>query len=215
LIKVFIGTDPKDWLYNEVLRLSILKRTQSPVEFLELKYIPVKIDAKNISFNRFAIPESCNFQGRAIYLDAKCLVLEDIKKLFELPIKKGVLALPKEIGGEQGRDMDVMVMECDLLKDWNILRWAPVLARDRQVFNRTLWGLPKGLNHDYFEDLPPEWNSSVMPCSLLRGEPGNPEFLRELREAIHSKDIPETFIQKEIRQGNINASLLDELWNQA
>lgn len=216
MIKIYIGTDPKDWLYNEVLRLSILKRTQSPVEFLELKYIPAKIDAKSSDFNRFAIPESCKYEGKALYLGAKTLIFDDVQKLYDLPAPNGALALPKEIGGEPGRDLNVMVLDCAKLKEWNVVRWAPALARDRQVFNRTLWGLPNGLSHKYFDDLPVEWNSSQRPCSLLSYQDDtNPEFLQELRSAIQSHDIPESFIQKEIKQGNLHPRLLDALWNQA
>ena len=63
---------------------------------------------------RFAVPEICNFEGRAIYLDADMLVLADIAELWDMKPAAG-------FGIRAISDMrtDVAVIDCSFFnKDW-------------------------------------------------------------------------------------------------
>jgi lipopolysaccharide biosynthesis glycosyltransferase len=44
---------------------------------------------------RWAIPESCNFEGRAIYMDADVIVLCDIAELWSHPMQDDAIVIAK------------------------------------------------------------------------------------------------------------------------
>lgn len=91
-IRIFIGTEDKTAIPCAVLKHSILKHASSPanIEFHELngtswqsaKDRPFQIGT-GFSLFRWYIPEMCDFQGHAIYLDADQIVLSDIKELWQ------------------------------------------------------------------------------------------------------------------------------------
>lgn len=92
-IRVFIGTDPSQLGAAEVLRQSILEKSSLPVDIktMENLRIPEPKDARQsqrtgFSFARWAIPELCNYNGKAIYIDADMFVFADIKELWEMPM---------------------------------------------------------------------------------------------------------------------------------
>lgn len=64
---------------------------------------------------RFAIPEACKFEGRAVYMDADMLVRADVKELLEWPIPDGAgyVAIDKV-------RTDVSVIDCSYFngKPW-------------------------------------------------------------------------------------------------
>lgn len=93
-IKIFVGCDPNNCDLEQmmVLDYSVRKHTKHPVEiiWMQLSHDPnspwytnqqtgegwhTEHWATPFSGFRWAIPESCNFQGRAIYMDADVVVL--------------------------------------------------------------------------------------------------------------------------------------------
>lgn len=104
-IRVFVGCDPNNCDLEQmmVLDYSIHKHTSVPVEivWMQLSRDPnsywysnpetgegwntTKWDTPFSGF-RWAIPEYCNYSGRAIYMDADVVILDDLAKLWQHPI---------------------------------------------------------------------------------------------------------------------------------
>lgn len=105
-IKVFVGCDPNNSDLEQlmVLDYSIHKHTSAPVEII---WMQLSRDPKRFWYSdpdtgagwnttkwptpfsgfRWAIPEYCNHEGRAIYMDADMIVLTDLTELWEHPIE--------------------------------------------------------------------------------------------------------------------------------
>lgn len=106
VIKVFVGCDPNNCDLEQmmVLDYSIHMHTSVPVEiiWMQLSRDPESYWYSNPETNegwnttkwatpfsgfRWAIPEYCNFSGKAIYMDADMIVLSDLNELWEHPIR--------------------------------------------------------------------------------------------------------------------------------
>ena len=104
-IKVFVGCDPNNCDLEQmmVLDYSIHKYTSLPVEivWMQLSRDPQSFWYSNpeagegwdttkwptpFSGFRWAIPEYCDYSGRAIYMDADMIVLSDLAELWTHPI---------------------------------------------------------------------------------------------------------------------------------
>lgn len=229
-IKIFIGQEPYQWLAAEVLRFSIQRRTKVPLEIQELNQLPIKLNfkvVKSSAFCRFFIPEACNYEGKAIYLDADILVLDNIQKLYELPLQgKGALARPVHEESQSGYYTSVMLLDCAHLKNWNVKLWSGLVNVQSSLYHDTIWGMPKGLNGNDFGDLPREWNelddadsnTKIIHFTNIQTNPwkkaGHPHaklFLKELKAAIDAEEIPIDAIEREIAQGAVYPTILDDL----
>lgn len=223
MIKIFIGTEEAQWLPTQVLRHSVLRRTQAPVEFIDLIHIPLQLNLKmytGFSFYRFYIPEACNYEGRAIYLDADIVVLDDIQKLVDLDMgDKGALARPE---GDE-RYTSVMLLDCEKLKHWKIKNWAGLINAGMASYEGIMIGSKRGLNHKDFGPLPKEWNgldewtpdTKILHYTHVPTQPwkvaGHPLahlFLRELKSALDEKVISRADVEKEIAEGHIYPEIL-------
>ncbi len=229
MIKVFIGTEPAQWLPTEVLKWSVLKRTQSPVEFRELKDIPLKLKIKmytGFSFYRFSIPDACHFEGRAIYLDADIVVLCDLLELFQLDMQdKGALARPVN---ERSWLTSVMLLDCARLKHWKIHDWVTLINSGMASYKGTMRADPTGLNHRDFGNLAEYWNhldfvdekTKIVHYTDVPRQPwktpGHPfanTFLKELKAAIDAGAITTKAIEDEIKAGHVYPTLLQDVMN--
>lgn len=228
-INIYIGTEPMQWLPTEVLKYSILKRTQSPVSFTDLKDIPLKLDRKmytNFSFYRFAIPEINQYKNKALYLDADIVVLCDIADLAGLDMQnKGALARDFIFKGQLFKPTSVMVMDCPKLTHWKTDEWVEKINTDPKLYQATMWGLPDGLNYHDFGVLPTCWNQfdeydentkiihyTSVPTQPWK-KPNHPFghlFLDEMRSAIADKVISLQDILKEVSSGHIHPYILQE-----
>src|SRR5690606_22934239 len=63
---------------------------------------------------RWAIPELCNFEGRAIYMDADVIVLCDIAELWAHPMTKNAIVIAK--GGKSSARLCTCVWDCEKAK---------------------------------------------------------------------------------------------------
>lgn len=96
-IRIFIGSEPKTAIARDVLKYSILKHTSTDIDFQPLegseswtKKATTGVNSvvgTGFSLLRWDIPERCNYEGYAIYLDADMLVFDDIKDLWESDVK--------------------------------------------------------------------------------------------------------------------------------
>lgn len=91
MIRVFVGTESKTEIARKVLQHSILRHTSAEVQFVpmigpewEYPLDGIKVGT-GFSLRRWMIPSRCEFEGRAIYLDADQLVFSDIRGLWNKP----------------------------------------------------------------------------------------------------------------------------------
>lgn len=229
-LRIFLGKKPHQWLPMEVLRSSIESRTSASIKFIELQYVPFTLKSKSGSiaaFYRFAIPELCNYEGRALYLDADSLVLTDINELFEWEMgMHGALARKLNPSRSFGYYTSVMLLDNSRLKHWNLTEWAKKIDSDPSLYKETLWAEEKGLNAGDFGTLPDVWNDSenFSQETKILGfrnvttqpwkQPDHPFgklFLRELKNAITTGSVPLDAVESEIRHGLIYPKILDDL----
>ena len=95
-IKIFIGYDSREDIAYQVAKHSILKTASDPskIEITPLKLSELrekklywrdedKLGSTEFTFSRFLIPELCNYQGWALFIDCDFLFKQDVSKLFE------------------------------------------------------------------------------------------------------------------------------------
>lgn len=135
LIKVFVGCDPNNCDLEQmmVLDYSIRKNTKCPVEiiWMQLSHNPTSpwfSDQTNhlgwstekwatpFSGFRWAIPELCNFEGRAIYMDADVIVLTDLAELWNTPFDSNTMVIAK--GGKSTARLCTCVWNCEEAKQY-------------------------------------------------------------------------------------------------
>lgn len=133
-IKIFVGCDPNNCDLEQlmVLEYSLRKHTEHPVDihWMQLSHDPespwysdqVKGEGWNtekwatpFSGFRWAIPELCDFEGRAMYMDADVIILCDIAKLWQHPINDKSIVIAK--GGKTAR-LCTCVWDCSKAKNY-------------------------------------------------------------------------------------------------
>lgn len=123
---------------------------------------------------RFAVPELCEFSGRAVYLDADMLVLGDVRELLEMPFEAGYRSISKP-------RTDVSVIDCAWFKDKD---WWPSIAKMKPSGWIT-WHYCQLLerNNGIAPTLPPAWNV----CDQMHPTPDPGTFSAKL---LHYTSIP-------------------------
>ena len=128
-MKIFVGCDPNNCDLEQmmVLDYSVHKHAKGPVEivWMQLSHDPnsawysdqntgagwrTQKWATPFSGFRWAIPEFCDFQGRAIYMDADVIVLCDVAELWLHPIHGDAIVAAK--GGNSSR-LCTCVWDCE------------------------------------------------------------------------------------------------------
>lgn len=152
-IKVFVGCDPNNCDLEQmmVLDYSIHKYTSLPVEivWMQLSRDPESFWYSNpeigegwnttkwptpFSGFRWAIPEYCNYSGRAIYMDADMIVLSDLAKLWAHPIEGNAI-----VAAKTNADMTRLcncVWDCSLAK--NTIPSLTKLRKDSKSHRRMM-----------------------------------------------------------------------------
>lgn len=131
-VKVFIGSgeaslvERKTSIYslrkntNRELDIYVLNGTHNSVQLNDgepfLAPMSLRVKYQNItefSLYRYLIPELCNYQGRAIYIDSDTLCLADIGELFDMSMDGAdFLAKADAYPGEHHWGMSVMLIDC-------------------------------------------------------------------------------------------------------
>lgn len=229
MIRVFIGTEDAQWLATQVLKHSIRKRSKSEYEFTDLKDIPLKLNIKmytGFSFYRYHIPALCNYQGRAIYLDADIVVQSDLQEFIDLDMQgKGALARPV-INPPKHFFTSVMLLDCPKLTHWKVHDWVTLINAGIVNYGEIMSAGPQGLNHKDFGPLEPYWNHldewdnttkiihyTDVPRQPWK-KPGHPfafVFLRELKSALEDGVVTRDEVKREIDKKFIYPTILDDV----
>lgn len=111
-INIFIGSSPQNIIEEKVFRYTLQKYTTSPIEIYiingkagsvknintgEIKELPNHLiprvkGATAFSLARWAIPQWCGHQGKAIYCDSDQIMLTDISELWNYNLSGSTLA---------------------------------------------------------------------------------------------------------------------------
>lgn len=86
-MRIFIGWDKRQPVAAAVLASSIQRRASKPVQITNLVIDQMPIPRRGLTeftYSRFLVPWLCNYQGKALFMDADMLVLSDICELFDL-----------------------------------------------------------------------------------------------------------------------------------
>lgn len=102
---------------------------------------------------RWAIPELCNFKGRAIFTDIDMLNLRDITELYNLDMQ-GKPLLARFLKDQKRHEFSVMLMDCELMTD----KVIPI-ADMKKIPDIHQQLVRKFSNEKYTGYLDPRWNS--------------------------------------------------------
>ena len=102
---------------------------------------------------RWAIPEYCNFEGRAIYTDCDMINYRDMSDLIDIDMQGKPIAARRGVRFG-GHEFCVMVFDCAAFKEHAIpLKRMKNIAETHHRFIRKFSG-----NSDLVHDLDPKWN---------------------------------------------------------
>lgn len=174
VIRISIGTEPMQYIASEVLKSSILRRTNQPVEFSAswepmqgwhpaMKELPRLPRGTKFNVWRWCVPGVYANRGQAIYLDADQVVLDDIAKLWDALLPGNSFAAVCNAQGIFGKkkpepgavQTSVMVMDCDLCR-WDIGELARRVNRGEMEYRDLMQA--RFLHRADIQELPPEWN---------------------------------------------------------
>lgn len=244
-IKIYLGTQVEQRLATEVLSYSIRQHTRATVEIVPLYeavtaagiQIPTPSDPKlrprtPFTFQRFAIPALCHYQGRAIYLDSDMLVFQDIRKLWEQSFLDqqnptrifDLLSVPEPASSNRLPQYSVMMLNCEQLQ-WNAPRLVNQLAQGKWSYEQFVLemapaqkksaSLPIGWNDleryspgktalVHYTDMPRQpWLSTVNPLAEL--------WCDALLKAISSGAIRRQTVCESVARGWVRPSLLVQI----
>lgn len=159
-IKIFIGSCIHNLKAEIALEYSIRKNTERDTEIIWMRTTahgdPAFQDwnkyrwGTGFSLFRWVVPELCNFEGKAIYMDVDMLVLGDIGELWDSPIPedKAVYSIPN--------NSSVMLMDCAKFKSLEYVRSIESLKKENAEYMDVMMkGLREG---DLVVPLDKAWN---------------------------------------------------------
>jgi hypothetical protein len=226
LIRVFVGASPAQRVPFLVLTSSILRRASQAVQISALCDFdithPMPKDPKNrprtpFSFQRFAIPALCNYEGRAIYLDSDMIVLDDIAKLWAHDLHQYPVASTDVV--ESARNA-VLVIDCDRAF-WDlefIVKRLDLKLSDYQSLMENLNGLgpvartiPARWNR--LDEFVPVHGNSILHYTDMRRQPwlaeGHPLqdlWIEEARHGLASLEAQE-LLRRAVSNRHVHAEL--------
>jgi hypothetical protein len=170
MLRVFIGYDPRQPVAYNVLQFSLIRRSSRPVAVtpLVIEQLPItRTGLTPFTFSRFLVPQLCNFEGWALFLDLDMLVQGDIAELFDLADENNAVMVVKS--GARFEWASVILFNCGHPDNRQ-------LTPDYLETAKGLHGIPWT---EKIGSLPPEWNHLVMydepkPAKLLHYTAGMP-----------------------------------------
>ena len=196
-IRIFIGSGPRNFVEERVLVHTLQKHSTSRLEINvidgatgavtfsngEVKRLPTNLvgrvsGATAFSTARYAIPEWCDYRGRAIYCDSDQVVLTDISELWNydlsgravaaVPVKKASCSahfanafLKRLIDSEDNYYLtSVMLIDCAATPAWNLGTIIEKLDENQYSYLEMMF-LGKRFIDQFgtsVKDLPSEWN---------------------------------------------------------
>lgn len=231
MIRVIVGTEDSQYVPQQVLKYSILKHASVPVDIRFIQQSEERIGGTNFGFVRFHVPEIFDYEGRAIYLDADQLVLDDISELWRALDNEYDVALVQDgegtFGGKpvgQINQTSVMVLNCERLRDWNPRKMFDSVVGNRdpvsdgQIRYRDFMTL-KWMDPGRIQPLEPSWNhfnianhrSRLVHFSHVRSQPWrDPKhtlaayWKQWLEESIAAGELSLEELQEEIDRGHVS-----------
>jgi lipopolysaccharide biosynthesis glycosyltransferase len=246
-IRIFIGSSPKNIVEEKVFRYTLQKYTNAAIEVYaidgqtgtatqvetgEVKELPKNVigrikGATAFSLARWAIPQWCNYQGRAIYCDSDQVTLTDISELWNFDLSGSPFAAVPVKQAKCHRHYvqhflkdylkpdneyylaSVMLIDCEKTSVWNLETLVELL--DQKQFSMSdLMYLGKGFReHFQFEvkPLPCEWNhldyvdasSKIVHFTDLTRQPWRFHHhpIAEFWEQIFLESIRQGFLDKQ------------------
>ncbi len=234
-IEVLVGSEEPQRLAVKVLEYSIRRRSSVTVRVRPLHRcgieFPLPRDAKNaprtpFSFQRFAIPMLCGYQGRGIYLDSDMLVFRDIRELWSFPMAGAQVQAVAE-PGSSGRkpQFSVMLLDCARLADWTPQGIVDRLDSGELSYQSLMFEM--AVAREVRSDLPPCWNAletfrrgetALLHYTDMTRQPwvttGNANgglWVAALLDAIADGFISPAEVEADVRQGWVRPSLLLQL----
>ncbi len=173
-IKIYLGTQLEQSLAVEVLAYSIASHTHQPVQITPLYeaieaagiQVPTPKDPQlrprtPFTFQRFAIPALCQYQGKAIYLDSDMLVFRDISEVWQQSFVQesgeaaDLLSVPEPVGSGRSPQYSVMFLNCEQL-DWDVSKLVNQLERGTWSYQQFVLEMSPAASK--VATLPPGWN---------------------------------------------------------
>lgn len=238
-VRIFIGTDLSQLGAAEILSQSIIENASLPVhvETMEKLDIPQPRDVRQsqrtgFSFARWAIPELCGFEGRAIYIDADMMVFTDIKELWEMSMDDAAIAIVDgrdmsycaDIAKGNKNETSVMLLDCAKSK-WTLADLVEGLD-GRYQYKDMMTDLCFLKENDIKRSVPRRWNSmdywddtvSLLHYTNVPTQPwvatSNPYgyvWIDNVKRMIKENKISLSFIENQVKEGYFRPSLLREL----
>lgn len=242
-LRVFVGMDDSQLVAARTLEFTIRKHSSRPVvvDFMQHVRPPLPRRRKNrprtgFSFRRFAIPQLCNYRGRALYLDADMQVFGDIAELWDVPFGDAKVlctyqperpeAWKHQRDFKPGRQLSVMMLDCSRLH-WNVAEIVRGLDDERYDYQQLMCDLCIVEPAAVADLLPPQWNclewyeagrSKLVHYTVVPTQPwkNDENPLREVwtadyREAVADGAIPPEDVLRGAAAGYLKSSLLDAL----
>ena len=129
-MKVFVGYDPREDIAYQVCKHSIIsKQPNAVVKPLIQKELrdkgwytrPVdKLASTEFTFTRFLVPELCNFEGWALFIDCDMILTTDIAELFaQVDNRYAVMCVQHDYKPKEGTKMDGQTQTVYPRKNWS------------------------------------------------------------------------------------------------
>lgn len=238
-LRIFVGVDESQQLAAEVLEHSIRRFCSQPVDVVPLTEVPAPTprDPRNrprtaFSFSRFHIPALCDYQGRALYLDADMQVFDDVAQLWDIDFGGAKILCTnqpdvpdqwKDTGHfHPGRQMSVMMLDCSALP-WNVAEVVQGLDEGRYSYEQLMFEMCLLAPDEVQDALPSTWNhlehyepglTQLLHYTVVPTQPWKNDLnpLRNLWEkafatAWAEQAIDPSVLDQQIRRGQVKARL--------
>jgi hypothetical protein len=242
-LRVFVGAEDSQMVAARVLEFSIRRHASRPVDLTVMRdlAVPLPRDRKNrprtgFSFYRFLIPGLCNYQGRALYLDADMLVFADLAELWAIPFQKHKVLCTYQSEGpghrtdspfiQPGRQLSVMLLDCARL-DWDIEKIVRGLDEGRYTYSELMSDLRVVSPDEIADTIPPAWNhleayeagrTKLLHYTVVSSQPWktteNPlraPWMEAYRDALRAGAVDPAEVLAGIESGWLHPSLAEDL----
>ena len=238
-LKIFIGTEPNQYVPQQVLIYSIKEKLSRPADIRPTRQKDGRVGGTNFGFVRFNVPQLANYNGKAVYMDADQIVLDDMAKLFDALDDSHDIALVQNAQGSYNKkeltranQTSVMVLNCDRLKDWNPKTMFDGVVANReepkagQIRYKNFMQL-EHLDQSRIQELDPAWNhynqefpnSKLIHFSHVRSQPWKnpahaltPMWTQWLKRAMKAGYLSRARLLWEIIRGHVHTSFLPLVW---
>ncbi len=126
MLQVVIGTQANQYIPQKVLEYSIRKHCAEEVDLRFVTQHLPSVGGTKFGFVRFLVPQTFGYRGRAVYMDADQVVLDDLQKLVDSLDETHAVGIVRHIEGsfagapvEPRNETSVMVLDCAKLTDWD------------------------------------------------------------------------------------------------